>query len=153
MGVGFPAFYPKTRKRNTGCRVSCVAGSDSFVVHQAIVGGPLLLEKACHKPLVTSSFSLPLVGGLKRGSPPMFAKSCGYMRAKLGLCVLLAFSKPRGPGEASQSREAKIAARQFLPLSCCAITLTGGGFELGKKPSLAGERQRRGTFKRQFGRG
>ena len=34
--------------------------------------------------------------------------------------------KPRGPGEASWCREAKIAARQFLPLSCRAITLTTG---------------------------
>ena len=34
---------------------------------------------------------------------------------------------PRGPGERSTCREAKIAARQFLPLNCRAITLTAGG--------------------------
>ena len=58
---------------------------------------------------------------------------------------------PRGPREASQCREAKIAARQFLPLSCRAITLTAGAILKDEKlPSLVGERQFGRHFERQF---
>ena len=46
---------------------------------------------------------------------------------------------PRGPGEASQCREAKIAARQVLPLSFRAIALTVGAIlKEEKMPSLVG---------------
>ena len=49
---------------------------------------------------------------------------------------------PRGPGEASKRREAKIAAREFLPLNWRAIALTAGVISKeDNMPSLVGERQ------------
>ena len=61
---------------------------------------------------------------------------------------------PRKPGEASWCRDAKIAARQFLPLNCRAITLTTGAIlKEEKMSSTVGERQFGRHFKRQFGRG
>ena len=62
--------------------------------------------------------------------------------------------EPRGPREASWCREAKIAARQFLPLNCRAITLTTGAIlKEEKMSSSVGERQFGRHFMRQFGRG
>ena len=46
---------------------------------------------------------------------------------------------PRGPGEASWCREAKIAARQFLLLDCRAITLTVGAILKRRKNSFLWE--------------
>ena len=63
-------------------------------------------------------------------------------------------SLPRGPREASKCREAKIAVRKFLPVTCRAITLTAGAILKEEKiPSLVEERQFGRYFKRQFGRG
>ena len=42
---------------------------------------------------------------------------------------------PKGPGEASKCRDANIAARQFLPLNCRAITLTTGAILKEEKMS------------------
>ena len=51
--------------------------------------------------------------------------------------TLSAFEHPEGPSKASKCREAKIAARQFLPL----IALTArASLKKEEKPSLAGER-------------
>ena len=61
---------------------------------------------------------------------------------------------PRGPGEASWCREANIAARQFLPLNCHAITLTAGGtFERRKKPLLWGRGNLGGILRDNLGEG
>ena len=72
-------------------------------------------------------------------------------------CILGVFFRyclPRGPGEASWCHEAKIAARQFLPLNCRAITLTTGAIlKEEKMSSIVGERQFGRHFKRQFGWG
>ena len=58
-------------------------------------------------------------------------------------------NQPRGPGEASWCREAKIAARQFLPLGCRAITLTTGAIlKQEEMSSIVGERQFGRHFKR-----
>ena len=52
------------------------------------------------------------------------------------LCIAV---MPRGPREGSQCREAKIAGRQFLPLSCRPMTLTVGVILKEEvKPSLMG---------------
>ena len=62
---------------------------------------------------------------------------------------------PKGPREAYKCREAKIAARHFLPLNCRALTLTAGAI-LKKEKKLSfslEEGQFRRHFKRQFGRG
>ena len=61
---------------------------------------------------------------------------------------------PSGPEETDWCRGAKFAARQFLSLTCLAITLTAGLIlKEDKKTSLMGERQFGRHFRRQFGRG
>ena len=59
---------------------------------------------------------------------------------------------PRGPGEASQCREAKNCRKTILPLNYRAIIVTAGAtLKEEKKSSLAGEGQFGRHFKRQFG--
>ena len=105
---------------------------------------------------------------LATSSPVIWACATGWRLAlylcspspALGLRVvayLLIFClhcTPSGPEETDWCRGAKIAARQFLFLTCPAITLTAGLIlKEDKKPSFVGERQFGRHFRRQFGRG
>ena len=68
----------------------------------------------------------------------LFLRQCLLLSCVLCLASL-SLKPPRGPREASWCREAKIAARQFLPLNCRAITLSrGGNFERGKNVLYCG---------------
>ena len=71
-----------------------------------------------------------------------------------GLFLFVPDFLPRGPGEASRCRKAKIAARRVLPLNCRAITLTAGALlKEEKKPSLVGERHLEAISRDNLGEG
>ena len=62
--------------------------------------------------------------------------------------------RPRGLGEASECRVAKIAARRSFPLTYCAINLAVGVIERGIKALLLGRRGNLGgIFRENLGEG
>ena len=135
--------WPKTRKR--------LPKSDR---KRMWVAYPLLPNLFCGTSKISGEESFPFpwnIGPLRVSWGPSQGLS-GPFRARSGL--IPPHLTPSGPCETDWCRGAKIAARQFLSLTCLAITLTTGLIlKEGKKPSLVGERQFGRHFRRQFRRG
>ena len=130
-------------------------GTDQAWPYQRIRPGPVDVDGV----LFVDSFGVPenLLLVLPEVAPAGLrapAQRILYQKNPRAHIIRADFWEPRGPREASKCREVKIAARQFLSLTCRAITLTAGAILKEEKiPLLWGRGNLGGILRGNLGEG